>query len=100
LDIYLFQFFKKLTKGKLLWLRATGSTLISQIFDSFVVSYIAFDFGKRMMGVQPATLYEVFRIASSGYVLKFIITTLITPLLYVVRGILEQKYGLRPMSVV
>lgn len=36
---------KKATKGKLLWLRATGSTVISQILDSFVVSYVAFSLG-------------------------------------------------------
>ena len=45
-DIWLFGIIKKLTNGKLLWLRATGSTIISQILDSFVVSYIAFSVGK------------------------------------------------------
>jgi uncharacterized PurR-regulated membrane protein YhhQ (DUF165 family) len=38
---------KKATKGKLLWLRATGSTVISQILDSFFVSYIAFSLGEH-----------------------------------------------------
>lgn len=49
-DIWLFGVIKRATKGKLLWLRATGSTVISQILDSFVVSYIAFSLGKAVTG--------------------------------------------------
>ena len=41
-DIYVFHFVRKRTGGKLLWLRATGSTIVSQLFDSFVVLFIAF----------------------------------------------------------
>lgn len=50
MDIWLFGVIKKITKGKYLWLRATGSTLVSQLLDSFVVSYIAFGPGKRLAG--------------------------------------------------
>ena len=46
-DIWVFHWLKKLTRGRLLWLRATGSTVISQTLDSFVVSYIAFSFGRH-----------------------------------------------------
>ena len=42
LDIWLFGIIKRLTRGRYLWLRATGSTVLSQMMDSFVVSYIAF----------------------------------------------------------
>ena len=44
LDVFIFQKIKKITKGKFIWLRATGSTLISQLIDSFVVLTIAFYF--------------------------------------------------------
>ena len=44
LDVFIFQKIKKITKGKFIWLRATGSTLISQFIDSFVVLIIAFYF--------------------------------------------------------
>ena len=52
--------------GKLLWARATGSTVISQILDSFVVSYLAFSLGKEFSGQTPATFEEVLNIASTG----------------------------------
>ena len=45
-DIALFNFIKTVTKGKYLWLRATGSTIVSQVLDSFAVSYFAFSLGK------------------------------------------------------
>lgn len=41
-DVYVFQRLRKLTGSKMLWLRATGSTLISQFIDSYVVLFIAF----------------------------------------------------------
>eukprot|EP01038_Epipyxis_sp_PR26KG_P010811 gene10811-14512_t len=96
-DIYLFGVIKKLTKGKLLWLRATGSTVISQILDSFVVSYLAFSVGKAVTGQTPATFEEVLNIAATGYGLKFFLSASLTPVLYVIKSILSDKYGLQPI---
>ena len=96
MDIYIFGIIKKMTKGKFLWLRATGSTLISQLIDSFIVSYIAFNFGKSLTNQVPATLSEVLNIAITGYVLKFFIASLLTPVLYLLRIILHEKYDLEP----
>ncbi len=93
-DIWLFGIIKKATKGKLLWLRATGSTVISQILDSFVVSYVAFSLGKSLQGQTPATLDEVMSIAATGYGLKFVLAAALTPLLYVVKGVMSEKFGL------
>src|SRR5260370_723871 len=42
IDVFVFQKLRKVTGSKMLWLRATGSTLISQFIDSFVVLYLAF----------------------------------------------------------
>src|SRR5690349_1657833 len=42
IDVFVFQKIKKITGNKYLWLRSTGSTLISQFIDSFVVLFIAF----------------------------------------------------------
>ena len=50
IDIWLFGVIKRLTRGNYLWLRATGSTVISQLLDSFVVSWIAFGPGKTFAG--------------------------------------------------
>lgn len=50
----------------MLWMRATGSTIISQVLDSFVVSYLAFSLGKSLTGQTPATFSEILSIASTG----------------------------------
>jgi uncharacterized integral membrane protein (TIGR00697 family) len=98
-DIWLFGVIKKATKGKLLWLRATGSTVISQVLDSFVVSYVAFSLGKSLTGQSAATLPEVMNIAATGYGLKFFLSTCITPLLYIIKNYLSEKYDLKPFPV-
>ena len=99
MDIWLFGVIKRITKGKLLWLRATGSTLISQLIDSFVVSYVAFSLGKSVTNQTPATLAEVWNIAITGYGLKFIISFLITPILYALRHIMHNHFKLEPLPV-
>lgn len=99
LDIWLFGVIKKITKGEYLWVRATGSTLISQLMDSFVVSYIAFGFGKRVTGQTPASLVEVWNIACTGYGLKFVIAALITPILYALRDLMHKKFKLEPVPL-
>lgn len=96
-DIWLFGIIKRLTKGKFLWLRATGSTIISQMLDSFVVSYIAFSFGKSITNQTPASLSEVINIAVTGYGLKFVIAAALTPFIYLLRDILNKQFGLEPL---
>jgi len=41
-DVYFFWVFRKMTNGKMIWFRATASTVISQLFDTFIVQFIAF----------------------------------------------------------
>ncbi len=76
IDIGLFWFFKKRTGDRMIWLRATGSTVISQLFDSFIVAGIAFWLTGKV------TLSEYIVMAFSGYVVKLGIAILITPLIY------------------
>lgn len=96
-DIWLFGVIKRLTRGKYLWLRATGSTIISQVIDSFVVSYIAFSLGKTLTGQVPATSQEVLQIAVTGYGLKLFLAAALTPLLYAVKHLLSSQFGLAPI---
>ena len=96
-DIWLFGVIKKATGGKLLWLRAAGSTVISQVLDSFVVSYLAFSLGKTLQGSPGATLPEVFNIAATGYGLKFFLGACMIPFLYVIKSVLTEQMGLEPM---
>ena len=58
--------------GKMLWMRATGSTIISQVLDSFVVSYLAFSLGKSLTGQVPASFSEILSIASTGNTILYI----------------------------
>jgi uncharacterized PurR-regulated membrane protein YhhQ (DUF165 family) len=51
-DVYVFHFWKKLTRGRHLWLRNNGSTLVSQLVDSFVV--IGIVFGRQLLGGEMA----------------------------------------------
>lgn len=98
-DIWLFGVIKKATKGQLLWLRATGSTVISQMLDSFVVSYVAFSLGKTLTGQTPATPEEIFNIAVTGYGLKFAMSLALTPALYLLRDVMHNKFGLEPVPL-
>lgn len=99
-DITVFGILKRLTRGRMIWLRATGSTVISQIVDSFFVSWIAFSIGRTLFpepGVAPASFIEVLKIGATGYLLKFCIALAITPLIYLGHGVLRRRFGLVPV---
>lgn len=88
-DVLIFHRIKKFTGEKALWLRATGSTVFSQLIDSFVVIYIAFY-------LNPSYNYSwqmVAAIGLVGYTYKFIIALAMTPILYVVHGIIDRYLG-------
>lgn len=76
-DVNIFWIFKKMTGEKHIWLRSTGSTVISQLVDTFVVQFIAF--------VLPGkwTFNEFLVNASWGYSFKLIIAVALIPLIYV-----------------
>lgn len=76
LDVVVFTFFKSKTQDKHIWLRATGSTIISQLIDSFIVLAIGFYLPGKI------TLAEFWQIGISGYTCKLIIAILLTPLIY------------------
>lgn len=100
LDIWLFSGLKKLTRGRAVWLRATGSTVASQMVDSIIVSWLAFDVGRQLIAGSgtPAGFSEVMKIAATGYALKFCIALVLTPVIYVGHGLLKAA-GMQPISV-
>lgn len=97
LDIAIFGVFKRLTKGRMVWLRATGSTVISQLFDSFVITFVFFVLLQRLAGNQPAPLDFVFKTALTGYTLKFVISIALTPAIYAGRYAIRRFVGLQPL---
>jgi uncharacterized integral membrane protein (TIGR00697 family) len=86
-DVHTFHFIKNKTGHKALWLRSTGSTLISQLVDSFVVLIIAFYIG----GNWPLKL--VLAVGVVNYIYKFTVAILLTPVLYVVHIIIDNYLG-------
>jgi uncharacterized integral membrane protein (TIGR00697 family) len=86
-DVYAFHHIKKRTGEKALWLRATGSTLISQLVDSFVVLVIAFYIG----GNWPLKL--VLAVGVVNYLYKFTVAICLTPMLYLLHQIIDAWLG-------
>ena len=88
-DVLIFHRIKRLTGDRALWLRATGSTLVSQFIDSFVVIFIAF-----YLNPQYNWSWEmVAAIGLVNYTYKFIVAILMTPILYVVHSIIDGYLG-------
>ena len=95
LDVLIFHRIKKMTGEKNIWLRATGSTLVSQLVDSFVVLFIAFYIGKRIQTGQgePWSLHQVLVTGKGNYIYKFVVAILLTPVIYLVHGWIEKYLG-------
>lgn len=75
-DVYVFWSFKKITGDKHIWLRATGSTMVSQLIDTFVVQFIAF----VLPGKWPFD--EFLTNASWGYAFKLLVALALIPMIY------------------
>jgi queuosine precursor transporter len=86
-DVLIFHRIKFLTGENRIWLRATGSTLVSQLIDSFVVLFIAFYIGG---GWDLAT---VLAIGVVNYCYKFVVAVLMTPVIYAVHHRIDRYLG-------
>jgi len=76
LDITLFAWFKKMTGGSYIWLRATGSTVISQFLDSIIVIGIGFYLPGKVD-------FETYKwMILTGYTIKLVLAVLLTPFIY------------------
>jgi uncharacterized integral membrane protein (TIGR00697 family) len=87
IDVYVFQKLRAVTGPKMIWLRATGSTLVSQFIDSFVVLGIAFYvFGNW-------SLPQIAAVGLINYVYKFTVALALTPVLYAAHGLIDRYLG-------
>ncbi|MCS7153148.1 MAG: queuosine precursor transporter [Bacteroidia bacterium] len=86
-DVVSFHWLRRLTRGRWLAVRATGSTLISQLIDSFIVLYIAFYWGAGWSFAQVTV------IALLNYAYKAGAALLLTPVLYGVHWLIDQYLG-------
>lgn len=96
LDVLVFHRIKKMTGEKNIWMRATVSTLVSQLIDSFVVLFIAFYLGPKIEAdpTKPAwALKQIVVTGTGNYIYKFAVAILLTPVIYLVHGIIERYLG-------
>lgn len=87
LDVFVFHKLKQVTGEKMIWLRATGSTLVSQLVDSFVVLFIAFYIGAGW------PIERVLAVGTVTYIYKVIMAVGLTPAIYLMHGIIERFLG-------
>lgn len=94
-DVTVFQQIRKSTGEKKLWLRATGSTLVSQLVDSLVVLIVAFKLGPELVGGvnDPWPWSRIFAVATVQYAYKFILAILLTPAIYWAHGLIDRYLG-------
>lgn len=91
LDVIVFQRLRKITGEKMIWLRATGSTLISQLIDSFVVLALAFFILAPAESKWPFS--QVISVGTINYIYKFIIAIALTPLIYLGHYLIDRYLG-------
>jgi queuosine precursor transporter len=96
LDIQIFAFWKALTRSKHLWLRATGSTIVSQVVDTFVINYLFWYVFPSVGSAEPRPLGWVTSKAVGEYVIKFFIAVGLTPAVYALHELLVRKLGIHP----
>jgi uncharacterized integral membrane protein (TIGR00697 family) len=87
-DIYVFFLFKRVTKNKMLWLRATGSTAVSQLIDTFVISGLVWGW--------KLSLVEYLTVVFTSYFVKLAAAIGVTPIIYALHSLIEKKYGIEP----
>lgn len=87
-DVVIFHRILKMTGEKHVWLRATASTAVSQLLDSFIVLYIAF-----VIGPQHWSIPQFLAVGCVNYAYKMSAAIVLIPLLYVARGLIEKYLG-------
>lgn len=90
-DVWVFHRIRRITGHRYIGLRATGSTLVSQLIDSFLVLYIAFYL------FAPAEYQwswrQILSVATLNYLYKFVIAILLTPLIYLSHRLINRYLG-------
>ena len=92
-DVGVFHRIRLVTGERWMWLRATGSTAVSQLFDSFIVLYIAF-----VLGPQHWPLQQFLAVGMVNYAYKMLAATLMIPALYGVHAIVRRYLGVEQVE--
>jgi queuosine precursor transporter len=87
-DVTIFHRIRAATGERWMWLRATGSTAVSQLFDSFIVLYIAF-----VIGPQHWPVSQFLAVGTVNYAYKMLAAVAMIPLLYLVHTLVARYLG-------
>ena len=103
LDIQVFQFWKALTRSKHLWLRATGSTVLSQIVDTVTINVIFWTWtassdpngflGKMASGDRWSWIFAKI---GREYGIKLVVAIALTPIVYALHGLIVKWLKIEP----
>jgi uncharacterized integral membrane protein (TIGR00697 family) len=89
-DVLVFQRVRRITGGRYIWLRATVSTAVSQLLDSFVVLYVAF-----VLGPQHWPIPQFLAVGTVNYLYKMLAAIALIPLLYIAHRAIDAYLGHR-----
>ncbi len=89
-DIQSFALLKRLTGDRWIWLRATGSTALSQVIDTVVVTTMIF--------ADTRSVEEITLLCMTGYGYKMVVAVAISPLLYIAHGLITRTLGRPPAT--
>jgi hypothetical protein len=87
-DVGIYHRVRRITGERMIWLRATGSTLVSQLVDSYIVLYIAF-----VLGPQQWSTAQWLAVGTVNYGYKALLALLLTPLIYLGHKAIEAWLG-------
>ncbi len=88
IDVFVFHRIRRHTGERYVWLRATASTAVSQLIDSYIVLYIAF-----VLGPQRWPVGQFLAVGTVNYGYKMAAAVALIPLLYASRGVIERYLG-------
>jgi uncharacterized integral membrane protein (TIGR00697 family) len=88
-DIAVFHLLKRLSRNRWLWLRATGSTVVSQLIDTVVFQLIAW--------AQVLPPEVVLNIILTSYAVKLLVAMGLTPIIYASHALVERLLGIKPV---
>lgn len=88
-DIAVFHLLKRLSHNRMLWLRSTGSTVVSQLIDTALFQLIAWT------AVLPGEV--VINIIVTSYAVKLLVAVGLTPVIYAGHALVERRLGMKPV---
>lgn len=96
IDVTVFWLIRQRTGRRGLWLRATGSTVVSQLIDTFTVGFIGL-YLPGALGLSksdaPLTFLTYLNLSASGYIFKLAVAVAVTPVLYALHAVIDRWLG-------